>query len=308
MTRCAAFVGCLVIAIAVWLVWDYGDGASGQGPKPEKRQPVPLPELIELAKDPTPFDINFQGKAEAFEKALVAFCQAFRQRNPALAERILIEFYDKTASLNGMWLHMVLRFVPPEVERNWHDSLVELLVSDTSGPPEFSKWTICSCVDPEGQQALREIQVNMCGRYLQRLNEKNRLPSENFFDLLFRVDRECALWTLLKGSKEYQALPAPRQEQLSGELEWFTHVMEVLRQRTELGRLQPGDCKLAQEQMKWLLSTFPHWYAKRYVLETLVNFPQLADQELLSYLREEQHPYVIKHLEKLEQKLKKNPQ
>lgn len=306
MSKCLIRYMCLIIIAMAWATVSYYSGVMGQGgAKPQKPQPAMLPELIELAKDPTPFDVNFQGKGEQLGRAVIAFSQSFRQRNVGLAERILREFYDEQAGLNGEWLYIVLYFLRPEVKRNWDDSLVQLLHSDDSDAQAFAEAALTHFINPEIYvPPIRNQDFNVYTRHLRSLTKQGRLPSARFIDFLFRLDLQLALQVLLQSSKEYQALPSNVQEEHMLEFDWLVHVTDVLRDRAQMGRLQEGDCKIAQEQLKWLLLTYPLWWAKRYALETLLDCPQLADELLLSILRDEKHPFVSKHLEKLEKKLK----
>jgi hypothetical protein len=235
------------------------------------------------------------------EKAARAFRKVFSKPNPEAARTILTALSDSR--------------MPPECLRNifaisgtYNEYLQSFLVLLSDPDPRIREAAQQAFRDAIRQErGLSEIdyhRTHIFEPYLLALKRDGKQIPIELVDLVYEANPEMALQLFVDCFGGLDALPLEQTAEHRRQIEWLIHVVKVANYRLHRGFLQASDIPLAQKQLSWLLTYYPHWWARRYVVEVLIRDPELANEALLQELRKDKHPYVAKRLAELEKKLR----
>jgi hypothetical protein len=260
-----------------------------------------------------------------FERALIALRRILEKPNPKMLAKIVATPYvePEYKDPSWSWLKMMYKYLPPDQQRNWWYSMLELLASTEPPYPEGStqadrlfrraySWCIGNTIEKAQSKRVDPLALNALSivySYFKKRGERSKQPTEAFVDFLFRFDPELGLQVMcFAADQPHEAVRILdiMVEPYRTEIDHVTHFVQTASRRIKMQRAQKRDIELAQARLRWLLHNCPDWWAKRYILEILLRDPELRGQALLEALRTEKHPWVTKRLPELEKKLREH--
>jgi len=310
-------------ALTLFVIYiGYNVGLRGQlAESPEADTSAIPPELLKLFQRPCNLD-GYRGAGPDFERSLIALSGRLVRPNPELVSKILTASVRRSEFIDDaqLWFKKLLFYLPPNEYQNFLLSAIELfcqtwqpdLETQNSQSRLLCHRLYIYCIPGPPSVENREDSTSSAATYildyyLDELRKSNKGPNEVFVDLLFRSKPELALQVMFQdsgGRTDPVRIRARQPYRL--QMDHVVHFVRAASARIQMHRAQKRDVDLAQDQVRWLLRTYPHWWAKRYVLEILLRNPELSDEEFLQALRTEKHPSVVKRLPELEKKLRQH--
>jgi hypothetical protein len=139
---------------------------------------------------------------------------------------------------------------------------------------------------------------------LRYLKASRRLP-ECYVDSLYLASPALALATMFYAHHVAQGIKHEEIMKAYRSVRWVIHLVEVANWRREHGFLTAEEIQEVQRKLKWLWDTYPHWWARRYVLEIILKRGHeiFRYQGWLDDLEKEKHPLVRKRYESIKKSL-----
>lgn len=168
-------------------------------------------------------------------------------------------------------LEPMLPFLESEDERIQEEAIIWLraidLASSTGG----------DCTDPAQSRLMS---------YRQALLQRKGAPPPALVTYLYATSPSHAMLILAQIDSEHV-----KRDQFPRDLMWSDHLITTVKWRIRKRFLKPGDIESAHQEME-ALSKHPGWYARRYVVEVLREYPELGTPQIRDRLKKDENPLV----------------